>query len=63
MCLRATKPGLPQLLGLRPTAGALQQEKPPQREARIPRMGSSPCLLRLKEDTRTNDGPAQPKIK
>ena len=50
---------VPQLL--KPRAQALQQEKPPQWEARAAQE-SSPCSLQLEKSPCSNHDPAQPKI-
>ena len=50
-----------------PGACALQQERPPQREACEPQLEGAPhparCLLQLEKSPSSNEDPAQPKIK
>ena len=51
-----------QLLSACPRACALQQEKPPQWEARTLQLESSPRLLQLGRSPHSKEEPAQPKI-
>ena len=53
----------PQLLKpVCPRACALQQGKPPQWEAQVQRLGSSPCSLKLEKSPRSNGDPTLLKI-
>ena len=45
-----------------PRACALQREKPLQREACTPQLGSSPSSLQLETAVLSNEDPVQPKI-
>ena len=68
-CRGATKPVrhnywacMPQLLKPgHPRAHALQQEKPPQWEARAPQRRVAPAHRQLEKATRSNKDPTQPK--
>ena len=61
LCSRAWEPQL--LKPMQHGACARQQEKAPQREARARQPAGSPCSPKLEKSPRSNEEPAQPKIK
>ena len=46
-----------------PRAGALQEEKRPQSEARAPQLETSSCLLQVEKSPCSNEDPARPTLK
>ena len=67
LCLTTPKPVLRSLgaaatEAMDPRNRALQQEKSPQHEARIPQLQRSPCYPQLEKSSSSTEDPAQPKI-